>query len=101
MPVTNESSAPYAPAHAMKLIINRYRDRGMQTPITTEVLERAGISESLISRTLQALYVLDLIDENGLNLLKYLKVSDWLLSLSIRIRLKRGSRLRMQRYLSM
>lgn len=37
----------------------------MQTPITGEVLGRAGITESLISRTLQTLQVLDLVDDDG------------------------------------
>ncbi|GJL83409.1 MAG: hypothetical protein DHS20C01_30430 [marine bacterium B5-7] len=65
MAVTSEVSAPYAPASGMLDIINRYRHRGMQSPINAEVLGRAGISDSLISRTLQALLVLDLIDEEG------------------------------------
>jgi hypothetical protein len=37
----------------------------MPTPVTGEVLERAGISPSLTSRTLYALQTLDLIDEQG------------------------------------
>ena len=65
MAVTNESSAPYAPGSAVMGIIERYRERGMTTPFTAEVLQRAGVSESLTPRTLQALQVLDLVDEGG------------------------------------
>jgi hypothetical protein len=38
----------------------------MQTPITPDVLGRVGISDSLISRTLQALTALDLINDDGM-----------------------------------
>jgi hypothetical protein len=65
MAVTENVSAPYAPASAVMEIINRYRSKGLPTPITGEVLSRAGISESLTPRTLQALETLDLIDEKG------------------------------------
>jgi hypothetical protein len=37
----------------------------MPTPINKDVLGRAGISDSLIPRTLQSLLVLDLIDDDG------------------------------------
>jgi hypothetical protein len=66
MAVTTESAAPYAPASAIMEVIKRYRDRGMPTPINGDVLGRAGVSASLIPRTLQALAVLDLIDEKGM-----------------------------------
>lgn len=65
MAVTSESSAPYAPYKAIIDLIQRYREKGMQTPFTAEVLGRAGITDSLISRTIQALQVLELIDEEG------------------------------------
>lgn len=65
MAVTQDKSAPYAPASAILEIINRYRNRGLVFPITAEVLARAGISESLIPRTLQALQVLDLFGADG------------------------------------
>ncbi|RTL74115.1 MAG: hypothetical protein EKK36_11455 [Bradyrhizobiaceae bacterium] len=65
MPVTAEKPAPYAPPTAVLDLIDRYRNRGMQTPMTGEVLGRAGVSESLIPRTFQALQTLDLIDETG------------------------------------
>ncbi len=66
MPVTADKPAPYAPASAVLDLIQRRRDRGLPTPITSEVLGRAGISQSLIPRTLYALQELDLIDEGGM-----------------------------------
>lgn len=65
MAVTKEKSAPYAPTSAVLGIIERHRDRGVPSPIDSEVLGRAGVSDSLIPRTLQALEVLELINENG------------------------------------
>lgn len=62
MPVTANSAGPYAPASAITEILSRYRNRGMQKPFSAEVLGRAGVSDSLIPRTLQALQVLDLVD---------------------------------------
>lgn len=65
MPVTQTQSGPYAPAPAVMGVVERYRDRGLPTPVTAEVLARAGVSESLVPRTLYSLQVLDLIDEAG------------------------------------
>ena len=65
MPVTQEHSAPYAPTKAVLSIVERHRTRGMPSPIDKEVLERSGISDSLVPRTLQALQRLDLIKEDG------------------------------------
>lgn len=66
MTVTADKPAPYAPHSAITDIITRYRSRGLPTPIDAEVLGRAGISDSLITRVLQALQSLDLIDESGM-----------------------------------
>jgi len=66
MAVTDQNPAPYATSSGLLDIINRYRNRGMQTPINAEVLGRAGVSDSLISRTLQALVSLELITEDGI-----------------------------------
>jgi hypothetical protein len=41
------------------------RDRGLATPITGDVLLRAGIPDSLVPRTLRTLVGLELIDEDG------------------------------------
>jgi hypothetical protein len=65
MSVTPDAPAPYAPASAIIDLIKRHRNKGLPTPVTSDVLARAGISESLIPRTLQALQTLDLIDDKG------------------------------------
>ena len=66
MAVTAKSAAPYAPASAITDLIDRYRNRGLGKPLNAEVHQaRAGVSDSLIPRTLQALQTLDLIDEAG------------------------------------
>lgn len=65
MAVTQDKSAPYAPAKALLSIIERYRSRGLPQPVNAEALARIGVTESLIPRTLQALQVLDLVDEVG------------------------------------
>ena len=64
MPVTQNGSAPYAPAKAILGIIDRYRNKGMPAAIDSETLARSGIADSLIPRTLQALVALDLIDND-------------------------------------
>jgi hypothetical protein len=65
MPVTTAQAAPYAPTSTVVDVIARYRDRGLPTPVSKDVLARAGVPETLIPRVLQTLQVLDLIDENG------------------------------------
>ena len=65
MPVTSDRPGPYAPPSAILEVINRRRDRGLTAPINAEVLARAGVSQSLIPRTLQSLETLDLIDSDG------------------------------------
>jgi hypothetical protein len=65
MAVTSDKPAPYAPTSTVLEVINRYRERGLPTPINKDVLTRAGIAETLIPRVLQALQVLDLIDGEG------------------------------------
>lgn len=65
MPVTKDKSAPYAPPSAILDIVERHRQRGIPSPVDAEVLVRAGISDSLIPRTLYALQTLDLIDDKG------------------------------------
>lgn len=65
MPVTEDRPAPYAPPSAIIDIISRYRNRGLPFPVNADVLARAGISESLIPRTLQSLHTLDLFNDQG------------------------------------
>lgn len=65
MAVTKDASGPYAPSSVIIDLITRNRSRGLPFPLTAESLARVGVSDSLISRTLQALAVLDLIDDKG------------------------------------
>ncbi len=64
--VTADKPAPYATSSSIIDLIERYRNRGLPSPVTTDVLLRAGTSDSLVSRTLYALQALDLIDEQGM-----------------------------------
>lgn len=65
MPIIADGQAPYAPPTTVTSIIEGFRNRGLQTPFTFEVLTRAGVSESLAPRTLQSLKLLDLVDADG------------------------------------
>jgi Family of unknown function (DUF5343) len=65
MPVTKDQPAPYAPPSAIMGLIERHRNKGLPSPVDADVLARAGISDSLIPRTLQALNSLDLLTEDG------------------------------------
>lgn len=60
------TTAPYTSGQAVLTVIQRYRDKGLTLPITGDVLLRAGVSDSLIPRTLPALQQLDLIDDSGM-----------------------------------
>lgn len=60
-----EQSAPYAPSSVMLMLLDRNREKGLPNPITTDVLQRLGVSDSLVQRTLQALKALDLIGDDG------------------------------------
>jgi hypothetical protein len=63
MAVTTTSPAPYGPSSAVADILERYRNRGMSTPFTREVLTRAGVTDSLVPRVLHTLQALELIDD--------------------------------------
>lgn len=65
MPVTVDQPAPYAPASAILELIERHRNKGLPPIVDSDVLLRAGVSDSLVPRTLQALKTLDLITEDG------------------------------------
>lgn len=65
MPLRPDETAPYGPPAAVLGVIHLFRERGLATPFTTDVLIRAGVSESLVPRVLQSLKVLELIDEQG------------------------------------
>lgn len=63
MPITKDKPAPYAPAKVIIDLMSRFRSRGLPAPVDGEVLERAGVAQSLVPRTIQSLQTLDLIDE--------------------------------------
>lgn len=65
MPVTADQPGPYAPASAVIGLIERHRNKGLPSPVDADVLGRAGISPSLIPRTMQTIVGLDLINEDG------------------------------------
>lgn len=65
MAVTSNSTGAYTAGSAVLTILRRFRDKGLQVPITADVLLRAGVSDSLVPRTLQSLQILELIDETG------------------------------------
>jgi len=65
MPVTVDQPAPYAPASAVLELIERHRNKGLPPVVDADVLARAGVSDSLIPRTLQAFKTLDLLTEEG------------------------------------
>jgi len=65
VPIQPDGEAPYNSAPATVAVIERFRAGTLQTPVTLDVLRRAGVHESLVRRTHKALRLLELIDENG------------------------------------
>jgi len=65
MPLSENTPAPYAPTAAIASILERNRATGLPSPISKDTLSRLGVSDSLNSRTLQALNLLGLIDDDG------------------------------------
>jgi hypothetical protein len=65
MPLTAGGTAPYAPPGTVIEMLKRHRDRGIPGPWTPDVLERAGVSETLSQRTLQAFKLVELLDSEG------------------------------------
>lgn len=65
MAVTTDQPAPYAPASAILDLIERHRNRGLPPVVDADVLARAGVSDSLIPRTLQSMKTLDLLTDDG------------------------------------
>jgi hypothetical protein len=65
VPIQPDGEAPYNSAPATITVIDKFRAGTLQTPVTLDVLRRAGIHESLVRRTLKALRLLELLDENG------------------------------------
>lgn len=65
MPVSIDLPVPYAPASAILDLIDRHRNKGLPPIVDADVLARAGVSDSLIPRTLQAMKILDLLTDEG------------------------------------
>ena len=65
MALAETGTAPYAPVRSVLTVIEQYRDKGIPTPITTSTLVRIGVEESLATRTLGALKILDLVGDDG------------------------------------
>ncbi len=65
MPLHPDGQAPYGPAKTIIETIERFRDRGLPTPIDQAVLARAGITESVIPKVLQSLRLLELLNDAG------------------------------------
>jgi len=65
MPLISGGTAPYAPPTTVIDVVSRYRERGLSTPFTAEVLERAGVPETLSRRTLNSLKLLGFTDDEG------------------------------------
>jgi hypothetical protein len=65
MAVTSEQSAPYVAPGVFIPLLDRNREKGLPNPLTGEALQRLGVSDSLVLRTLQTFKILDLIGEDG------------------------------------
>jgi Family of unknown function (DUF5343) len=65
MAIIRDGIAPYAPTAAVLSVINGYRTKHPKMPFTVENIQLLDVTASLAPRTLQALELLDLIDENG------------------------------------
>jgi hypothetical protein len=57
--------APYTTSTAAITILDAFRDRGLGVPVTTDIIIRAGVQESLGRRTLHSLKLLELVDDSG------------------------------------
>jgi hypothetical protein len=65
MAVRTGGPAPYAPPATVLDVVRAFRDRGLPSPITKEVLLRSVVTDSLLPRVLASLDGLDLIDKQG------------------------------------
>lgn len=65
MPITPNGPAPYPPTGKVLEVIDRHRQVGLPTPVTTEVVERVTGTPGLAPRIMRALTLFDLVDENG------------------------------------
>ncbi len=65
MAVAKDGQAPYAPAPAVLAVIDGFRSKHPRTPFDLDNIQLLDVSASLAPRTLQALRLLDLIDDGG------------------------------------
>lgn len=65
-PLCSGAAAPYAASASVILFLEKYRNSGLVTPVTPEVLMRTGVPESLANRTLLSLKQLGFLGEDGL-----------------------------------
>lgn len=66
MPLVKDGQGPYAPRSAILAVIEAFRERSPRTPMTVDNLALIdGVSESIAPRTLQAMKLLDLLDDEG------------------------------------
>ena len=65
MSIVKDGQAPYAPASAVLSVIDGYRSKHPQTPFTPDNIQMLGVTASLAPRTIQALELLDLVDDQG------------------------------------
>ena len=66
MALSDKGAAPYAPVSALTKVIEHHRDRGMPTPIAPAGIQRLGVEISLARRTLSAMKILGLVDDEGM-----------------------------------
>ena len=64
MAITHEGPAPYAPVAHVLGAIEHYREKAPPV-ITKELLMRTGLADAYANRTLRALRLLDLVDDEG------------------------------------
>jgi len=65
MAIEPNGNAPYAAAKNVLEVIERYRNRGLRSPFTIELMAQVGVPNGAAHRTVQALRLLDLIDDDG------------------------------------
>jgi hypothetical protein len=66
MPLVKDGQGPYAPRAAILAVIDAFRERTPRTPVTTENIALIdGVTDSIAPRTLQAMKLLDLLDDEG------------------------------------
>ncbi|RPE77588.1 MULTISPECIES: DUF5343 domain-containing protein [unclassified Frondihabitans] len=70
-------SAPYAPSSAVLEVIDAKKHGRKLDHLDSEALERLGIRESLVPRTLQTLRLLDLVDDAGFTTPAFSKVASF------------------------